>query len=127
MSQSDFPSRAAIVATTTDVFPLDHQIHLERIPFSSDFRVKLGPAGEEPTERFQAKIADITAPEKDSQMNGELLRGSIKLKAEITLCPGGVKYLVGRVTEPNGRFDEGGTGVWVAEERPEPEEPPGRR
>lgn len=126
MTEPLFPGQTTIIASTSDYFPVDSEIHVKQIQTEiASFQVKVERQGEEPEELF---VADV--PTRSRQADGAL-RGEFRnrntqqmLTAVLTLCPGkGRKYLVGDITLKGG-IDEGGTGVWVAEERPK--EPPVR-
>ena len=129
MSEQKFPEKTRIIASSSDYFPLEAAILVRPIQTNPNRVQVVKRKGEEPEEvLFEADLPpQLRGPDR-------ALRGSFRnretnkmLHGLVTLCPGRVNFLVGHITSPEDRIEEGGTGVWVAEERPEPEEPPGRK
>jgi hypothetical protein len=125
MSETLFPGQSTIIASTSDYFPIDADIQVA--PIQTDaarVQIRLLRPGQEPEDLFETDVpAEARRPDRSLQGDFRNRQTCKILIGLMTLCPGKTRrLLVGRITSPEDRIDEGGTGVWVAEERPK--EPP---
>ena len=130
MTERVFPCSWKIVGSTSRLFPVRSGVHLDRIqPNQPQFKVRVRRQGNPEETSFDAKLPDVTSPEEDTALEGEVpdgVGGKVKLVA--TLVPGEDKapsFLCGHVTRDRQRIGDGATGVWVAEEERPPKDPDG--
>jgi hypothetical protein len=132
MTERVFPGTWKIVGSTSGLFPVRSGIHLSRIqPNESRFNVRVRRQGQPEETSFEAKLPDVTAPEEDTALEGQVPDGQGgKVQLVATFCPGedkGPSFLCGHVTRPGQRIGDGATGVWVAEEDRPPTDPPPKK
>lgn len=118
MTEPEFPLQAKILASSSELFPVDSVLHFER-PSAARVKLVLKKEGHPPKDLFESDLVK-PPPDEARSIKGPL---SDRHRLVVTICTGKKpdllpRYIVGQVLEVKPGIEGGGTGVWVSEEPP---------
>ncbi len=127
MSECNYSEKWEIISSTSRFFPVhSHVLLTPEQPKSAHFKMSVNWAGHSDLPLHEADFPErmpgafripFDHPKEDSKEE------HFELGVTVNFGPNGKRYLFGVVFKPT--FEDQGTGVWVAEEKPPPPgEPP---